>query len=278
MGSSVPRAMARLIAYAALTLPLMPVQAFLLAIGSRFSRRLPHIYHRLVCRILGIDLEIRGAVSSRHPTLFVANHISYLDIEALSAAVPTCFVAKREVASWPLFGWLAKLQRTVFVDRKSNGVHNERDDLARRLNEGENVVLFAEGTSGDGNRIKPFKSALFSVAERKAHGRPLPVQPVSIAYTRLDGMPIGRQWRPFFAWYGDMELGPHLWYVLGLGRLTVTLIFHPVVTLEELGSRKAIAAHCQQVIGRGLEAANAGRWPEAAEAAAPPGAAPATSP
>ncbi len=278
MGSSVPRAMARLIAYAALTLPLMPVQAFLLAIGSRFSRRLPHIYHRLVCRILGIDLEIRGAVSSRHPTLFVVNHISYLDIEALSAAVPTCFVAKREVASWPLFGWLAKLQRTVFVDRKSNGVHNERDDLARRLNEGENVVLFAEGTSGDGNRIKPFKSALFSVAERKAHGRPLPVQPVSIAYTRLDGMPIGRQWRPFFAWYGDMELGPHLWYVLGLGRLTVTLIFHPVVTLEELGSRKALAAHCQQVIGRGLEAANAGRWPEAAEAAAPPDAAPATSP
>ena len=269
MGHSTPRALFRFVTYLLVTLSLMPVQALLLAVGSSFARRLPHLYHRTVCRILGIELDVHGAISPSHPTLFVSNHVSYLDIEALSAAVPTCFVAKREVAGWPLFGRLAKLQRTVFVDRRSNGVAEERDDLARRLDEGENVVLFAEGTSGDGNRLKPFKSALFSVAERSVHGRPLLVQPISVAYTRLDGMPIGRQWRPLFAWYGAMDLAPHLWHLLGLGRLTVTLIFHPPTTLGEVGSRKALAAHCQRVIALGLEAANSGRLRDAPAAERP---------
>lgn len=259
MGHSTPRALVRMVAYFLVTLPLMPVQALLLALRSPLARRLPHHYHRVACRILGIEVELLGAVSPSRPTLFVANHVSYLDIEILSAAAPTCFVAKREVAAWPLFGWLAKLQRTVFVDRRSNGVADERDGLAARLDEGENVVLFAEGTSSDGNRVRSFKSSLLSVAERDVQGRPLTVQPVSVAYTRLDGMPIGRQWRPFFAWYGAMDMAPHLWQVLGLGRLTATLIYHPPVTLAEVGSRKALAAHCQRVIAVGLEAANSGR-------------------
>src|SRR3546814_6911519 len=84
--------------------------------------------------------------------------------------------------------------------------------MTRRLEAGDDLVLFPEGTSGDGNRVLAFKSALFSVAERRPQGEPLTVQPVSIAYTRLDGLPLGRYLRPFFAWYGDMELGPHLWH------------------------------------------------------------------
>jgi 1-acyl-sn-glycerol-3-phosphate acyltransferase len=266
MISSAPRALMRLTGYVALTLPLMPVQALLLATSPKLARRLPYVYHRLVCRIFGIDLDIRGTISSHRPTLFVANHISYLDIEALSAAVPTCFVAKSEIAGWPLFGWLAKLQRTVFVNRRATGVAGERDHLAQRLDEGENVVLFAEGTSSDGNRLRPFKSALFSAADRTVHGTPLVVQPVSIAYTRLDGLPIGRQWRPFFAWYGDMNLAPHLWAAIGIGRLTVTVEFHAPVTYAQFGSRKALASHCQATIARGLETANCGRpLPPAAE-------------
>jgi 1-acyl-sn-glycerol-3-phosphate acyltransferase len=258
MESSATRAVFRLLGYVAVTVPLMPVQALLLAVNSSLSRRLPHAYHRIICRVLGVDLILRGEIAPR-PALFVSNHVSYLDIEVLSAAVPTCFVAKREVAGWPLFGWLAKLQRTVFVDRRVASVANERDDLARRLDEGDNVVLFPEGTSGDGNRLLPFKSALLSVAERTVHGRPLTVQPVSIAYTQLDGMPLGRQWRPFVAWYGAMDLAPHLWTLMGLGRLTAQIEFHPPVSLSALGSRKALAAHCQSVIARGLESANCGR-------------------
>ncbi len=198
-------------------------------------------------------------ISPTHPTLFVCNHVSYVDIEVIGSVIEGSFVAKREVAGWPLFGWLAKLQRTVFVERRSRGVAGERDGLAQRLNAGDNIILFAEGTSSDGNRLKPFKSSLFSVAEQTVRGRPLTVQPVSIAYTRLDGMPIGRQWRPFFAWYGAMDLAPHLWHLLGLGRTTVDLIFHPVLTVADAGSRKALALTCQRVIAEGLEAANSGR-------------------
>jgi len=268
MVSSPPRAAARLFVFLALTFPLMPIQALLLALKAKFSRRLPVIYHRLVCRVLGMDLDVHGAISAVHPTLFVCNHVSYLDIEALGSIIEGSFVAKREVSRWPLFGWLAKLQRTVFVERRAAGVTNERDGLAERLAAGDSLILFAEGTSGDGNRLRPFKSALFSVAEQTVNGRPLTVQPVSVAYTRLDGMPIGRQWRPFFAWYGAMDLAPHLWYVLGIGRMTVTLVFHPTTTLADAGTRKALALSCQQVIGQGLEAANSGRLaPVAAPAA-----------
>jgi lyso-ornithine lipid O-acyltransferase len=257
--SSPVRAGARLIVYLLLTVPLMPVQALLVALGLRWARRLPHVYHRLCCRIFGIELVVEGDIAPARPTLFVANHISYLDIEVMSAAVETSFVAKREIARWPLFGWLARLQQTVFIERRARGIEGERDELSRRLEEGANVVLFPEGTSSDGNRLLPFKSALFSVAERSVDGAPLVVQPVTIAYTRLDGMPLGRPIRPFIAWYGDMDLAPHLWFALGLGRITAAVRFHPPVTLAAFGSRKALAAHCQHTIAAALEAANLGR-------------------
>jgi lyso-ornithine lipid O-acyltransferase len=259
MVSSPVRAAARVLCYALLTLPLMPIQAALVMLRSRWAHWLPHFYHRLCCRIFGIELNVSGEIAPMRPVLFVANHISYLDIEVLSAVVETCFVAKREIAGWPFFGWLAKLQQTVFVERRARGVAGERDELARRLDERANVVLFAEGTSSDGNRLLPFKSALFSVAERTVDGAPLIVQPVTIAYTKLDGMPLGRPIRPFIAWYGDMDLAPHLWFALGLGKVTATVQFHPPVTLAAFGSRKALAAHCQQTIGMALEAANFGR-------------------
>lgn len=259
MVSSPVRAVARLICYVLLTVPLMPLQALFVAVGSSWAYRLPLIYHRLCCRLFGVERVVIGEIAATRPVLFVANHISYLDIEILGATVETCFVAKREIAGWPFFGWLARLQQTVFVERRARGVADERDDLAHRLKARANAVLFAEGTSSDGNRLLPFKSALFSVAERKVDGEPLVVQPVTLAYTRLDGMPLGRTIRPFVAWYGDMELAPHLWFALGLGRITATIQFHPPVTLAAFGSRKELAAHCQQTIAAALEAANLGR-------------------
>src|SRR3546814_4926008 len=113
--------------------------------------------------------------------------------------------------------------------------------MTRRLEAGDDLVLFPEGTSGDGNRVLAFKSALFSVAERRPQGEPLTVQPVSIAYTRLDGLPLGRYLRPFFAWYGDMELGPHLWHAIGLGRVTVMVEFRSEEHTSELQSLMRIS-------------------------------------
>jgi 1-acyl-sn-glycerol-3-phosphate acyltransferase len=252
-------ALCRLLAYAGLTLALMPVQ--LLAVVCRWPlrKRLPRWYHRRTCRLLGIEIECHGQPSRHHPTLYVANHVSYFDIEVLGSLLRASFVAKAEVASWPFFAWLARLQETVFVERQGHRTATHRDEMSRRLEAGDDLILFPEGTSGDGNRVLVFKSALFSVAERRPHDEPLTVQPVSIAYTRLDGLPLGRYLRPFFAWYGDMELGSHLWHAIGLGRVTVVVEFHEPVTLEQFGSRKTLSDHCYEVVSRGVVAALSGR-------------------
>lgn len=246
----------RIAAYIGLTLPLMPVQTVLVAANSPWARRLPVLYHRLCCRIMGFHIERHGSAATQRPTLYIANHASYLDIMILSAAMEASFVAKSEVASWPLFGWLARLQGTVFVDRRARGeVGAQRDSIRRRLAAGDNLILFPEGTSSDGSHVLPFKSALFAAAEEER----VLVQPVSVAYVRLDGIPIGRFYRPFFAWYGDMELGSHLWMALGLGQVTVSITFHPPVRFCDFGSRKALAEHCWREIATGLAAALAGR-------------------
>lgn len=258
LGSPV-RALGRLAAYVGFTLAVVPVQVVALAFRLPLGTTLPHWYHRHCCRLLGIRVERRGRQSRQHPTLYVANHVSYLDITVLGSLIRGSFVAKTEVNSWPFFGTLARLQRSVFVDRQALRTADHRDAMGERLRAGNSLILFPEGTSGDGNRVLPFKSSLLAAAETEVPGGPLTVQPVSVAYTMLDGMPLGRWLRPFYAWYGDMSLAGHLWQALGLGRLTVVVQFHPPVSLAEFDSRKALSEHCCQVISRGMADALCGR-------------------
>jgi 1-acyl-sn-glycerol-3-phosphate acyltransferase len=253
------RATFRILLYLGFTVPLLPVQAVAVLCNLPLRKRLPLWYHRLCCRILGLRVVCRGQMSSAPPTLFVSNHVSYFDIAVLASLIPGSFVAKQEVAGWPLFGWLAKLQRSVFIDRRGKRAAAQRDEMGGRLQRGDDLILFAEGTSGDGNRVLPFKSALFSVARLRPGGTALPVQPVSVAYTRLDGVPMGRYLRPFFAWYGDMELASHMWQATGLGWVTVEVEFHPLVTLDQFASRKALCDHCYRQVAAGVAAALAGR-------------------
>jgi lyso-ornithine lipid O-acyltransferase len=253
----------RLLAYIAVTATALPIQGLSLACGWHgIARALPRVYHRLVCRVLGLHVTVRGRLSAAHPTLFVSNHASYIDIEVLGALIAGSFVAKSEVKRWPVFGVLAQLQRTVFVDRRVRSSAQQRDSLTGRLQAGDSLILFPEGTSNDGNRLRPFKSALFSAAEVRIGDAPLLVQPVTIAYVRLNGTPIGRHMRPYFAWYGDMALADHLWHLAGLGRTEILVEFHEPVTVEALGSRKRLAEHCEAVIAAALARANSGRDPE----------------
>ncbi|HVY99593.1 MAG TPA: lysophospholipid acyltransferase family protein [Dongiaceae bacterium] len=259
----------RLIAYLLLTVALMPVQALLVLSGTRLAERLPLFYHRLCCRLMGIDVVPVGEMSQRRPTLFVSNHTSYLDITVLGSLIPGSFVAKAEVAQWPMYGWLAKLQRTVFVERRRQTSHRQRDQLQERLAAGDNLILFPEGTSNDGNRVLPFRSALLSVAEADTRNR-LMVQPVSVAYVALNGIPMGHGLRPLVAWYGDMTLGPHLWQFSRLGKITVVVEFHPPVNLMTIGDRKKLTGHCAAAVASGVEKALTGRTlaPEGKDAGA----------
>lgn len=249
------------------TLALVPAQLIFLALGAvALARRNGRLYWRGIAYILGLRVIVRGTLSARRPVLYVSNHVSYLDIVALGSVLDAAFVAKTEVKGWPGIGLVAQLGRTVYVDRQRKSSKAQRDGMLERLTKArESLILFPEGTSKDGNLVAAFKSALLSAAAvTDQGGHPLAVQPVTIAYTRLDGMPLGRSWRPFYAWYGDMALAPHLWAMLGLGITTVEIELHPETSLDQFKSRKELAEHCHRLIANGLAAANAGRLPEAA--------------
>lgn len=258
MGSPL-RACLRLVVYLLWTGLMIPLQALAMALRLPLRTRIPRVYHGVCARLLGLRIVVRGRRSTDRPTLFVCNHLSYLDITVLGALIEGSFIAKSEVGSWPLFGLLAKLQRSVFVDRRAANAQSHRDSLQSRLEAGDSLILFPEGTSSDGNRTLPFKTALFAAAGLEVGGRPVTVQPVSVAAIALDGIPLGRMLRPLYAWYGDMDLVSHIWSMIGVGELTVEVEFHPPVTLPALGSRKALADHCWRTVAHGVAAANAGR-------------------
>lgn len=261
-------AVARLLMVTLWTLIVVPIYWPLSAAERRMAVPLVRSYWGVVCRLLGFEVVARGRMCVDSPVLYVSNHASYFDIFVLGSLIPGFFVAKHEVAGWPVMGFLARIARTVFIERKTSRSAEQRDELSRRLNMGESLILFPEGTSNDGNRVLPFKSALFSIAERD--GGRLIVQPVSIAYTRLDGMPMGRFLRPFYAWYGDMTLAPHIWAAIGLGSVRIEVDFHPPSSIAEAGTRKHLAMNCHRVIAQAVAHANAGRRDDQGEAAAVP--------
>ncbi len=251
------RAFCILAVFLGVTLLLIPLQWLAVKLHLPARRTLPRRYHRFVCRLFGVKIRVVG-VPLKGGVLIAANHTGWLDIPILSSLAPVSFVAKSEVGGWPFFGTLARLQRTIFIRREKTKAAEARDTIKKRLLEGDALVIFPEGTSSDGNRVLPFRSALLSAAELIVgedgdhHAIHAPVQPVSVAYVGLHGMPMGRETRPFFAWYGDMDLVPHLWEALLTGPIDVTVEFHAPITIGQVADRKALAAYCETIVRGGV--------------------------
>jgi 1-acyl-sn-glycerol-3-phosphate acyltransferase len=258
------RAYGIIVVFLSVTLVTIPYQSLALRFGWKSRKVFPQRYHRFMARLFGVRITTIGKPLTGQGVLIVGNHTSWLDIIIFSAITPVSFVAKSEVATWPLFSTLAKLQETVFVNRTRRSATGEsRDQIRDRLLVGDTLVLFPEGTSNDGNAVLPFKSALMGAVEArvddgKGGQRAVPVQPVSTAYVRLHGLPMGRENRPLYAWYGDMELVPHLWEALLTGPIDVIVEFHQPMNVDEVGGRKALAARAEAVIRRAQTRALAG--------------------
>ncbi|HLL27247.1 MAG TPA: lysophospholipid acyltransferase family protein [Xanthobacteraceae bacterium] len=239
----------------------IPLQWISIKLGLPLRRWIPSFYHRIILSVLGIRVNVRGTPTAERPLLLVSNHSSWIDILALSSLMPLKFIAKSEIAGWPLFGLLAKLQRSVFVNRSRRQATVEVNrEIASRLSEGDPVVLFGEGTSGDGNRVMPFRTALLGAMEQVLGegGRGF-LQPVSVSYTRLHGIPMGRQHRAIAAWYGDISLVPHLVRVFRTGAIDVVVTFGPPITVEANADRKTLALSLEQAVRRMNSTALAGR-------------------
>jgi 1-acyl-sn-glycerol-3-phosphate acyltransferase len=260
---------ATLLAFAALTSVLIAVLWLLDMLKLPGRRRISVIYYRLVCRLLRIRITVVGERPRRgHPALLISNHVSWADILVIGAVTPIDFVAKREVADWPLIGQAAKRLRSVFVDRSRRQQTGDAvGDIAARLKDGDCVVLFAEGTSSDGNRVLQFRSALVGAASQVLQelgpGRHVHVQPLSICYTRLQGLPMGRQHRPLVAWYGDLDFVPHLREFIRRGAVDAVVTFGAPVGHGAHANRKELARSMEGTVRRLTTATLRGR-PEAA--------------
>ncbi|HET9904263.1 MAG TPA: lysophospholipid acyltransferase family protein [Xanthobacteraceae bacterium] len=246
--------MLRLIGVAAaigvVTAALIPLQWLSLKFGWPTQRSIPVAYHRILCRLIGVRIRTVGAPAQADRLLIAANHVSWLDISVLIALAPVVFVAKSEVAKWPLFGLLAKLNRSVFVEReRRRKTADVNRAIAARMAAGDPVVLFAEGTSSDGNRVLAFRSSLVGAvhaALAQDGAASLCVQPLAIAYTRLAGLPLGRPHRPRIAWYGAMDLLPHLAGVIRRGAIDVVVAWGEPVRVDSATDRKILTRRLEQ--------------------------------
>ena len=229
-----------------LALLLSPFQLILTATPARAV--IPKLFMRLLVPLIGVRLQIHGARSRERGTLYVANHLSWSDIVILGAAIEVAFVAKSEVKGWGPVGWLAGIAGTIYVERKRRGRSGaQAAAIAARLARHRPVIMFPEGGSSDGRVILPFKSALFASVE----GSATPVQPVSLAYTRIGPMAVTRRALPLVVWLGDVPLGRHALAFLGLRPVRAELIFHPVVRAADFPDRKALAAYCHDAVADG---------------------------
>ncbi|MGL5735785.1 MAG: lysophospholipid acyltransferase family protein, partial [Beijerinckiaceae bacterium] len=171
---------------------LYPAQRLALRAGDARAATIPMRFHRAALRALSVRITETGTPPPAGPVLIVANHLSWIDICVIGASRPVSFVAKSDVESWPIFGNLARLQRTVFVDRtRRTAAGQAAQGMAQRLAEGGALVLFAEGTTNDGQRILPFRSALVGAAQAAASAAgdrdTMPLQALTVAYVRRDG-------------------------------------------------------------------------------------------
>jgi len=240
----------------------IPVQSVLVLLPSRPKVDFARFYWAMVARLLGVRVRVIGARvhpgaegEGKRPVLFVSNHSSWLDIPTLGGRLPACFVSKDEVGTWPMIRTVARLGRTVYVSRNRRRTAEEAALMRSRLADGDSIILFPEGTSSDGSRVLPFRSAFFAIAEPASPDAPRPViQPVSVVYDRMGWLPTERATRTIFAWYGDMNLAAHFWYLAQLRGMRATVLLHTAIDPAHYPSRKALAQAVWKAVADGAAA------------------------
>jgi 1-acyl-sn-glycerol-3-phosphate acyltransferase len=232
------------------TLLAIPVQAVFVLLPGRPKVVFARLYWSVFARLLGLQVRVIGRIAAPagRRVVFVANHSSWLDIPVLGGRLEGCFVSKADVAAWPLVATIARLGRSVFVSRRRGATGHERDDMQARLAAGDNLILFPEGTTSDGSRVMPFRSAFFAIA--MGENPPL-IQPVSVAYDRLAGLPTGRAQRPLFAWYGDMDIASHFWRLAQHRGLGATALLHAPLDPADFADRKALSQAVWAAVAEG---------------------------
>ncbi len=203
-------------------------------------------WKRAVAWCVDLKVQLHGRIHEQ-PTLLIANHISWLDIIGIGARIPTVFVAKSDVLRWPLIGHLARLSGTEFIDRNSPvALRAANTAIVKRIRAGEHVVFFAEGTTGDGTQVLPFKSGIFQLPIE--HG--IPLQTLALRYVR-DGE--RDTVAPFI---GDDGFVQHLLRIIAAGTTELRLqLGHTLCQSADshMNDRHSLAQSCRLSISQQLE-------------------------
>ena len=241
------------------TLVMVPLQFLSMKTGLWPETVMLRIWHGMILKALGMRVHVKGALSRQRPLLIAANHISWTDIMVLGSFVDVKFIARADMEAWPMIGLLSRLQRTVFIERERKRTSgHQASEIARRMAKGDAMVLFAEGSTGDGNLVLPFKSTLFgaaSMAISEGAAEQVFIQPVAIAYTRVHGVPMGRRHRPMAAWIGDEDLMPHLKVLLAEGAVDAEVHFGDPVPFAKGSNRKETARLMEAKVREMMQAA-----------------------
>lgn len=231
----------RLAAMAVATLVLVVPAAVSLSLGDRsigFRSRITRAWSRAMTAIMGVDVRVEGTPPAA-PFYLVSNHLGYLDIPVLCSVLPAVFVAKSEVARWPIIGALCRLVDTVFVDRgRKRDLPRVVAHLQALLAGGVGVVAFPEGTSSEGARVLPFRPSLLDPAVRRGYG----VSCASVTYATPAGGPPARL---AVCWWGDMTFGRHFLDLLGIRRVTATIRFGSEPVTDDDRRRLAERLHAE---------------------------------
>jgi 1-acyl-sn-glycerol-3-phosphate acyltransferase len=249
------------------TLPAMLIQAACLFLPGHAKVLFARIYWRVLARLIGIRVQVVGTPVSRsggRRVIYVSNHSSWVDVPVVGGVLDGCFVAKADVAGWPVIGTIARLGRTVFVSRSRASTGKERDAMRAKLKAGDNLILFPEGTSSDGSRVLPFRTSFFAVAEAREdedRGELPLIQPVSVVYDRLGWLPTGRASRPVFAWYGDMDIASHFLRLAQHIGLRATVLLHTPLDPARFEDRKALSQAVWKIVADGASTLRQNRPP-----------------
>jgi 1-acyl-sn-glycerol-3-phosphate acyltransferase len=233
-----------ILALSAFLAALGPLRRIAQTCGWRLGRGAPALFHRLLCAGLGVSVRRRGAFSGDAKQLIVANHVSWLDIPVLASLAPMSFLAKKEIGEHSLGRELVAVQGVIYVDRRHRScIPSVNAQMAETMRAGTPVVLFAEATTGDGNRLLRFRSSHFEAVRRAASDADLEtavIQPVYLDYSRLAGLPMARGERPRVAWYGDMAFLRHFFqFVRGGGVTCDVYIGAPIRAVPGLDRKSA---------------------------------------
>jgi 1-acyl-sn-glycerol-3-phosphate acyltransferase len=240
----------------------IPYQVLASRLGLPGWNAIPRGFHTIGTWFLGLKVTVVGRPVEGRPTLIVSNHISWTDIIAIGSVADLTFVAKKEVEKWFFVGFMASLQRTLYVDRtRRSDAHRSSREMGRRMADGGAVLLFAEGQSDVGTHVLPFRSALVGAAQHAmidAGATEVLIQPLTVAYTRLQGLPVSRNDRSLIAWIKSKSVKQNIKEILTGGIKEVTVAFGTPKSLAAGADRKVVTKQAENEVRRMLVALNRG--------------------